>query len=95
MTVAPESPERLAKVRAMIERFVVGIIYMEKTAGPISLDEKVDSVRIGLEMMNVPWDPTERPLWAEIIEYAEGGGELTDDYLIDWRRRYRKVLGNG
>lgn len=88
-----DSPEKLAQVRAMVERFVVGIVYMESVAGPISMDEKIESVRLGLEMMGVPWDPAEGPLWGDLIQYAQDGGELTDAYLTHWRYEYRTVLG--
>lgn len=83
----PESPERLNKVRNMIERLITGIEGLE------NIDEKLDSIRQGLELRGLSWDLDEGSLWADMLDYVENGGQLTDSYLILWRRQYRAVLG--
>jgi hypothetical protein len=88
-----ERPEKLAQVRHMVERFIMGIIYMEQHTRPMLMDEKIEAIRVSLEMMGQTWDPAEGPLWGDLIQYATDGNELTDEYLLSWRNRYRVALG--
>lgn len=84
-----ERPIKLAIVRTMIKRLLRGI------DDRADMDGKIESIKLGMRIMGQTWDPAEGPLWVDLIEYVENGGQLTDDYLITWRRRYRSVLGIG
>jgi len=85
----PEGPTQLAMVRTMINRLVGGIESI------VNMSDKVMAIREGMMLMDIPWDPDEGRFWVELIEHAQEGGELTDAYLIDWRRRYQDVLNIG
>lgn len=89
LSESPEGPTQLAMARTMINRLVGGI---ESIA---TMDDKVMAIREGLLLMGIPWDPDEGRFWTELIEHVQDGGELTDAYLVDWRRRYQDGLGIG
>ena len=84
-------PESLGVIRRHLTKLVAGVNHDPD----LPLEDKVRAVRGGLLIMGQTWDPVEGPLWSEMIEHLEAGHELTDEYLIDWRHRYRMALGIG